>query len=152
MLHPDLLTWVTWRGILHRPAGPAQRMSVKSSSFLLRAVHLLVRHLGGYGLVTPGMFAGLFFWVRYFPFSRHFRFTSLSHPTWTFYLNFFFYLTEQDQSCLVDASSAPPWSQSQIKDQSGSSMLPNCNRLLCPHCHLSMNSNNSLNSTVDPNV
>jgi hypothetical protein len=32
------------------------------------------------------------------------------------------------------------------------SSKPNCNRLLCPHCHLSMNSNNSLNSTVDPNV
>ncbi len=50
-----LLAWVTWRGILHRPIGPAQRMSVMSSSFLLHAVLLLVRHLGGNGLVTPGL-------------------------------------------------------------------------------------------------
>jgi hypothetical protein len=56
----DILTWVTWSGILHRPAGPAQRMSVMSSSFLLHSVLLLVRHLGGYGLVIPG-FAGLSF-------------------------------------------------------------------------------------------
>jgi hypothetical protein len=29
---------------------------------------------------------------------------------------------------------------------------PNCTRLLCPHCHLSKNAENSLNLSVDVNV
>ncbi len=52
---------------------------------------------------------GLFFWVRYFFIAIS---GSLSHPTWTFYSNFCFYLTVQDPSCLVDVSSAQLWSQS----------------------------------------
>jgi hypothetical protein len=72
-----LLTWVTWCGILHRPTGPAQRMSVMSSSFLLHAVLLLVRHLGGYGLVTTGLLYCLSESASFSsPFSIHFTFSS----------------------------------------------------------------------------
>jgi hypothetical protein len=70
-------TQLTWHGILHRPAGPAQRMSVMSSLFLLRSVLLLVRHLGGYGLVTPGLLDCLSVSAIFSPpFSIHFTFSS----------------------------------------------------------------------------
>jgi hypothetical protein len=70
------LGYFAWNS-LHMPTGPAQRMSVMSSSFLLHSVLLLIRHLGGYGLVTSGLLDCLSE-TAIFPsqFSIHFTFSS----------------------------------------------------------------------------